>query len=294
MKQRILTGIILLCLLVPVLVFSGTWLFPIVAAGFCTAAVYEMLRCLGTHRILPIAIPAYLLSVGFPLGTVYAGGMGDGFGMQPVERQGAVLFLLLLGASMTLYLFILFAAAVFSRRALFGFSDAAASYTMTYYIVLAFTTIPLIRMGQNGEYYYLLCFLGPWITDTFAYFTGYFFGRHKLIPEISPKKTVEGAIGGVLFCMLFFLLYGFAAGKITGLRPNYLVLGLVGALVSCVSQIGDLIASLIKREHGVKDYSQLFPGHGGVMDRFDSVVAAAPLLLIICTVDSLYGLHLLL
>ena len=117
--------------------------------------------------------------------------------------------------------------------------------------------------------------------DTFAYFCGRLFGRHKLIVEISPKKTVEGSIGGTLFCVGAFLLYGLILQVAFDLSPRYVMLGVAGLLAAFISQIGDLIASLIKREHGVKDYGFIFPGHGGVLDRFDSILAIAPLLWIL-------------
>jgi phosphatidate cytidylyltransferase len=132
------------------------------------------------------------------------------------------------------------------------------------------------------------------MTDIFAYFTGYFFGKHKLIPEISPKKTIEGSIGGILFCILAFLLFGLIVSAQTTTVPNYIGLGALGLLVSVFAQIGDLFASLLKREHNIKDFGNIFPGHGGIMDRFDSVIAVCPLLLIVCLIDSLTAVNLLL
>jgi phosphatidate cytidylyltransferase len=113
------------------------------------------------------------------------------------------------------------------------------------------------------------------MTDTFAYFTGMLFGKHKLIPAVSPKKTVEGAVGGTLFAIGFTVLYGFIIGKVSSASPNYLALVLVSLLVSILSQCGDLVMSLIKRKYGIKDYGKLFPGHGGVLDRFDSIIVTS-------------------
>ena len=100
-------------------------------------------------------------------------------------------------------------------------------------------------------------------------------GKHKLIPEVSPKKTVEGAIGGIVCATGLAILYGFIVSRATDLVPDYLVLGLCGFVLSAVSQVGDLIASLIKREQGIKDYGNIFAGHGGVLDRFDSILSVA-------------------
>ncbi len=292
MKQRLITTGILLCVLVPVLLFSGTVLFPIVATLFCAIAIYEMLGCLGTRKSPALAISALLMS-GAPLLLLTLVEVRADLTLGTITSHNRMLFLLLLAALFVLFMFYLFAAAVFARRS-FSFAEVAATYMTTFYIVLSFSAIPLIRVGVNGAYYYLLCFLGPWITDSFAFLSGYFFGKHKLIPEISPKKTVEGSLGGSLFCILAFVVFGLIAGKLIGSAPNYLMLVLLGFSVSVLSQIGDLSASLIKREHGVKDYGHIFPGHGGVMDRFDSVIFCAPLLLIVCTLDSILSVTLLL
>lgn len=293
MKQRLITAAVLLCILVPVLLTSGTLIFPIVAAFFCVAAVFEMLRCLGTHKNLAIAIPSYAIAIGLPLGLWPYCGLGEGINIAELSTDRALTYLLLIFGILVFYFFLMVAAAVFGRRS-YSFTDVTSSFAMAFYITLAFVAIPMVRFGTGGEYYYLLCFLGPWITDSFAYFTGYFFGKHKLIPEISPKKTVEGAIGGVVFCSAFYVLFGVIVGIVSGHTPNLVALAVLGVIVSVVSQLGDLIASLIKRDRGVKDYSNIFPGHGGVMDRFDSIIAAAPILLIACTVDSYFRLNLLL
>ena len=134
---------------------------------------------------------------------------------------------------------------------------------------------------------FCLVFAACWICDTFAYFVGRAIGKHKLIEKISPKKTVEGSIGGVVFATLAFLLYGLivsliVGSKAEGPKPDYLVLAILGFSLSIVSQFGDLIFSLIKREHGVKDYGFILPGHGGILDRFDSILAVSPVLYIIC------------
>ena len=275
MKQRLITAAVLLCILAVVLLTSGTVCFPFVAAFFCTAAVFEMLRCLGTHKNPAIAIPSYALSIGLPLGLLPYCGVGEGINLLPLDIQRAMLYLLIIFCVVVFYFFLLVAAAVFGHRS-YSFTDVTSSFAMVFYITIAFVAIPMVRFGQGGEYYYLLCFLGPWI------------------PEISPKKTVEGAIGGVVFCALFYVLFGVIITAVTEHTPNLIALGVLGLVVAVVSQLGDLVASLIKRDRGIKDYSNIFPGHGGVMDRFDSIIAAAPILFIACTVDAYFGLNLLL
>ena len=153
------------------------------------------------------------------------------------------------------------------------------------YIVSSFTAVTLVRYMMYGEILYLFVFLCAWMSDASAYFVGTFLGKHKLIPKISPKKTVEGAIGAVICTTLACIGFG---AIVEALRPdvvaNYVVLGVLGAVLSVISQMGDLWASLIKREYNVKDYSNLIPGHGGVFDRFDSVLSVCTVLLIVCSV----------
>ena len=158
------------------------------------------------------------------------------------------------------------------------------------YIIAAFTALVYVRdLMYPGLFVFLLCLICSFATDIFAYFTGYLFGKHKLIPAVSPKKTVEGAIGGVVFCVLFLLLFGFIIEVSVGAKANYLVLAIGGIFISVVSQIGDLVMSLIKRKYGIKDYGKLFPGHGGVLDRCDSVLAVTIVITIIGTYFNMFN-----
>lgn len=272
MLTRILTASVLIPILVVVLIFSHTLLFPIIWALIALIAVFELLRALGTVRSIASTWPAYPIAAGLPFVAFFA----DGSGIKWKIALCALAFLLLW----------LFGAAVFCRGRL-TFAQISSSFTGVIYISLAFFAMQLLRFDvPMGRYLYLLIFIGPWVTDTFAYFCGRFFGKHKLIPEISPKKTVEGAVGGTVFGAVAFVVFGIVMQRAYGLDVNYPMLAVSGLLTAVVSQLGDLIASLIKREHGVKDYSSLFPGHGGVMDRFDSVLSTSILL---CCIFSLGG-----
>ena len=178
-------------------------------------------------------------------------------------------------------MFYLFGYAVIKRGAI-RFADLSAHLVTTAYIVISFTSLSMLRYIPRGVYLFSLVFVASWVCDVFAYFVGRAIGRHKLIPEVSPKKTVEGAIGGVVFTTGAFALYGYIVTLLDGPSPNYITLLIFGLVLSIVAQFGDLIASLIKREHGIKDYGFIFPGHGGVLDRFDSIIAVAPVLLMLC------------
>ncbi len=266
MKTRIITAIVAILIFVPVLIFSDTVVFPIAFGLLAVVAAWEMLSCVGVLKKWPVTA--------LSLVAVAAAMTGAGY----LSRTGGTdRFEQLLLTFTYVYLFLMLTFAVFSKGKL-AVSDALTAAGMIFFIVFGFSSVVLLREEPHGGYLYLLIFLSAWITDTGAYFTGVFFGKHKLIPDVSPKKTVEGAIGGIFFCVLTFVVFGVIVAQISDLTPHYFRLALVGAVVSVVSMIGDLIASLIKRKYGVKDYGKIFPGHGGVMDRFDSVLATAPFL----------------
>jgi len=149
--------------------------------------------------------------------------------------------------------------------------------------------ILLRNVPKNGKFLYLIPFVFGWVTDTFAYFTGRLFGKHKLIPAVSPKKTVEGAIGGAVCCALVTILYGLLANVWFGAAPNYVVLAVSGLIIAVVSQIGDFAMSAIKRQYGIKDYGGILPGHGGLLDRFDSCMAVTIVLTLINTYFPLFA-----
>ena len=123
---------------------------------------------------------------------------------------------------------------------------------------------------ELGKIYVWLIFIISFATDTFAYFSGYLFGKHKLIPKISPKKTVEGSIGGIIGSVVCCVLFGYL------FKLDLVHMTVIGSIGSIVAQLGDLFASSIKRYVGIKDYGKLIPGHGGILDRFDSVILVAP------------------
>lgn len=167
-----------------------------------------------------------------------------------------------------------------------SYREVLASAMLTVYVVLFMSYIPLLR-EERGLGYMAFIFLIAWGSDTAAYFCGTFFGKHKLIPKVSPKKTVEGSAGAVVCSALICMLYVFLWGKVYGVGEStysYLMAALLGAVGSAVSQLGDLTASAIKRDAGIKDYGKIFPGHGGFMDRFDSVLFITPLVYYFITV----------
>ena len=265
MLTRILTAIGIAAVLIPTAIFSDTVAFPIVIALMSGIGCVEMLRCIGLHKNLFITVPAVLFGVGLPFASFY------------IPEQA----FLLLSSLTAVLMFLLFTVSLFSHGKL-PIEQAGMAFLSLVYILWGFSLMVLLRCINNGEYLFVLPFLGAWVSDTFAYFTGRLFGKHKLIPDVSPKKTVEGAIGGIVFAMAGFALFGFVISLFADVTPNYLALVLLGLPVSLVSIVGDLFMSLVKRRYNVKDYGKLFPGHGGVLDRFDSVLATATVLYLLC------------
>jgi len=146
------------------------------------------------------------------------------------------------------------------------------------YLGFLFPFVSLVREMAMGEFLVWLIFISAWGTDTFAYFTGYFLGKNKLAPVLSPKKTIEGAIGGVIGAALLAFVYTWLYGTYYNgnMMQFIIIIPVITALSSVVAQLGDLSASAIKRLFDVKDFGSILPGHGGILDRFDSVLFAAP------------------
>ncbi len=255
MLKRVITAAVALALFVPVLIFSDTPVFPAVLSILSAVAVYEIFDCFGLGRRIALCIPLYLLA-----------------GVAPFAiRYGFYEYVLY---ALPLVVIYLLAAAMLSRGKI-KHSDNAGACFLSIYAIFGISILTALRDAEFGKYIYLLAFIGAWATDTGAYFGGVLFGKHKLIPEVSPKKTVEGSIGGVVGCCVGFAVWAAIVCAVSGAVPDVPVILMLALAAGAVSQIGDLVASYAKRERGIKDYGFIFPGHGGVMDRFDSVIAVA-------------------
>lgn len=154
------------------------------------------------------------------------------------------------------------------------------SFFAVIYVAVMLSFIYRIRLFENGVFLVWLVFICSWIADTFAYFVGVAFGKHKMTPKLSPKKTIEGAVGGIIGPMIVGGIYGAIINSKFDINTP-LVFSLACGVGAIISIFGDLAASAIKREHDVKDYGRLIPGHGGVLDRFDSVIFTAPAVYIV-------------
>ena len=153
----------------------------------------------------------------------------------------------------------------------YNFIDMFITLGVFIYVGVFFSFVPNINAKPYGNYLVWLIFISSWVGDTLAYYTGKYLGKNKLCPKVSPKKTIEGSIGGLVGSTLGCGIYGIIISKyITGIPIIHFFL--IGALCGIMGQFGDLTASSIKRYFNVKDYSNLIPGHGGILDRFDSII----------------------
>lgn len=164
----------------------------------------------------------------------------------------------------------------------FAFPKYTAKQVMETYFSLIYAPVMLsfvfmTRELENGIYLVWMIFISSWISDTCAYFVGVLFGKHKLAPVLSPKKSIEGSIGGIAGSAIVGALFGYYLDSTLGAGQFMVMLAIVGGVGSVISQVGDLAASAIKRNYEIKDYGNLIPGHGGIMDRFDSVIFTAPM-----------------
>ena len=266
MLKRSITAVIGISLLAVVCYFSDTLAFPIVFGLCAIVGVYEMLGCVGMRRNFIVSLSLYVM-------TVIVAVLSQT--IKPLSY-----FMSAYASSLFLVLTILFAVSVLSEGKV-PIDKTCVAFTTCSYVITGFISVIALRNAPHGIYLYLLPFIVPWFSDTFAYLCGRLFGRHKLIPSVSPNKTIEGSIGGIVFGIGGCMGYGLLLSEFTNSPLHIWVFAVLGLFISVASQIGDLIFSLIKRRYGIKDYGFIFPGHGGLLERFDSVIATAPLILIV-------------
>lgn len=279
MLTRIITSLVAVCVLIPALLLSNTIVFPVAIAVVAIISLYEIFKCFGYEKKWAMTTPLYLIAAAAPACVRY------------IKNPLNVAYLVMIAA--VVYGIYLFALIVWSHGTL-PFGNTVAMFLLSMYIIAALSAIVFIRdFGDSGKYIYLLIFIGAWFTDIFAYFTGYFLGKHKLIEDVSPKKTIEGSIGGIVFCALGFVGLGVVVDVWFGQEANLLFLAICGVIISLISQIGDLIMSVIKRHYGIKDFGKIFPGHGGMLDRFDSILAVSLGLCAVCMFSAMTGISLM-
>lgn len=261
-RERVISGIILVMIALATILPGGeilaVTLYLISNVAFleltkaCGIRTGEKLNALEITGLLAIA--AYYLLIFFAETHTYF----------------MITVILLLMALMFVYVF------AFPK---FTANQVMATYFSLIYAPVMLSFIFLTRQLNFGVYLVWMIFISSWISDTCAYLVGVLIGKHKLVPQLSPKKTIEGSIGGILGSAIVGALFGFfLLDKTLGGHQFGVMLFVIGAIGSVISQVGDLAASAIKRNHDIKDYGKLIPGHGGIMDRFDSVIFTAPMI----------------
>lgn len=283
MLKRTVFGILAALFGITIVVFCYTPAMAITVAALSATACFELNKCIGLKNK-----PIYYISVAvaalIPLYYEYATEINDLIHIR-ISTVGFFTFyvILLMGLMLAKY-----EETKFEEVTSVILSSVIVPYAFSCLFNLRdmFVTYPDAYDKHYGRFFILFALLAAWLTDTFAYFTGSLFGKHKMCPNISPKKTVEGAIGGiiggVLSCVILFAVYdNFFFEKHS---MNYVEVVIISLLLALISMVGDLSASVIKRNFNVKDFGNVVPGHGGVMDRFDSglfVIAALNAIIVI-------------
>lgn len=261
MKTRIMVGVIAVPLIFILILFAPIWLFGAALGAVAAIAAWELLKCVSPAMPLRMVVYAAVGAFLLPFGT----SLGIGLLIERFVLWGLVV--MMFGELMISIL----------REDKMTFDPVVLVLFAGFVLPMLFTSLIRIDMMESGPYLLLMVFIIAFASDSFAYFAGMFLGKHKLAPRLSPKKTIEGSAGGFLGTIVCMLIYGIAmsAGDYT---VNYSVLAVYGYLGSLAGQLGDLSFSAIKRLHDVKDYSHIIPGHGGILDRFDSMLFIAPLI----------------
>lgn len=275
MKTRIITGVLAGALMLLILFLPWSIVLTVATSLITAIAVYEVFTVTGIHRHGGVDSVAIVFALIAPFLSRMPGRAAT------ITCLMYVVMLLLLMALYCKEIPAKRLAAVFAVSLIVTFSLSCISYIRT---------VPSPR-DSDGLFYIILAMMAAWVADTGAYFVGSFFGRHKLCPRLSPKKTVEGLVGGmvfsVVFCLLTGLVYQLCLGDVA--EVSYIGIFLLALICAPLSVVGDLFASLIKRICKVKDYGNIFPGHGGMMDRFDSLLFVLPVVYFTARVLPLVG-----
>ena len=273
MKTRIITAIVGIIVLIGVMFTFNTLIFNLVIAAITLIAIHEIYNALGFTKkdwLMYAALVPYTLLV--------------------MTSNYMVMRRLVMPVSFVLVTF--YAIYLVVRNGTISYQKASGLLVFSGIVIFCFYSfirlkelLPVEQFGYDAVFFILLILCFAWGGDTCAYFAGRAFGKHKLAPVVSPNKTVEGAIGGVIGSVVIGLLatiiYSALSGRFASLTVavtarHYIIIAAMGAVASVLGILGDLFASAVKRQAGIKDYGTIFPGHGGILDRFDSVMFIAP------------------
>lgn len=287
MRQRVITGVIfaiaVAAFMIPSIWFPAvTVLFAVIVGAVATFELIKALKHGGFRPATGLIVFGCILSF---IILIVSGITGGGL----MRSVGIYSVLILIYAMLTAVI-----PSVLSTNEK-AFADGIYSLSTILYVTFPlFSMCAVTLFAENGWYYMIAVLVAPWVSDVFAYFTGVLFGKHKIIPHISPKKTWEGCIGGAVFCAISFALYfDLVLYNLDGIKMNRvlfaIIMFVIGFVVSVMSQLGDWLASLIKRRVGIKDYGNFMPGHGGMLDRFDSAFFTLPLGVVVALIADFLG-----
>lgn len=256
-KTRLLSGILLVIIALITIISGGDILFATILA-ISLIGMTEIYKILDVNKKL-------LGFVGYAAAIVYFALIR--FGLSEWITMFTIAFLIVL---MAVYVF------TYPR---YRSEHIMLAFFGLFYVAVMLSYVYQIRMLEQGAFLVWLVFLCSWGCDTCAYCVGVTMGKHKLAPVLSPKKSIEGAVGGVAGAALLGVIYAIAINRFApGANADAVQYALICAVGGVISQVGDLAASAIKRNHDIKDYGKLIPGHGGILDRFDSVIITAPII----------------
>ena len=272
MRTRIVSAAVAIVLLAAV-VYMGSLAIGLAVFILAVIGMYEFYKALEKGGLKPVYTVGFLaclplLCLAFSDSLIKAGGV--------VEAGTA---LVTIAICLFLLLMLFFCLLIFSNGK-YKVTDLSVTLFGIAYVVFLFSFVTLTRKLEEGYLLIWLIFIGAWATDIFAYFTGITIGKTKILPKVSPKKSLEGSFGGVIGCMAAMLLFGLYFKSVLGIP--YYHFAILGGICGIVSQIGDWAASAVKRAVNIKDYGNIMPGHGGVLDRLDSILIVAPVVYFYC------------
>ena len=257
-KRLISTGIGIIILLL-VMISNNIYIFNAALSVISLMAIAEFYNAFKQKGVRTIPFIGYLMSLGL---------FFINYNFVTNEQIKTLLILIL-----PILILILFCKSVFSNMKN-NIQDIAVTIFGIIYIPFLLMFLTLTRQMEMGEYLVWYILGGAWVTDSFAYLIGSKIGKHKF-SKISPNKSIEGSIAGIVFAAIFYGVYTYYLSS-KGLNLNVVEMDIVGSIISIISQIGDLAASAIKRYCSVKDFGKIMPGHGGILDRFDSIILISP------------------
>lgn len=267
MAKRILVAVVLMPVMLWIMLVPPALAWTALVCFISAMAAFELLRAVGGDEItLPMRAVTILAAAMLPFGS------WAGWGAAYVNLVSFVVTAVCFWCAIRAY---------DESSARIGFFHVLASLFAGVIIPLALSALVELRRMDHGKYLVLLAVLLTFVTDAGAYFAGVFLGRHRGVTKVSPNKSVEGYIGGFVSGAVFAVLYGLVAEKIDGGSVNLLSLALCGLFGAVATEVGDLAFSFIKRQYGVKDFGHLLPGHGGMLDRFDSMMFCGPVVLFV-------------